>query len=137
VCGYLILRYDAEGERMDTAASAPVLWPLLVYALAAVAVPIGMIVISSLLGERHKDRLTGEPYESGIVSTGSAQVRLSSKFFLIAIFFVVFDLESAFIYIWASSVRELGWLGYAEICVFIGVLLAALAYLWRDGALES
>ena len=122
---------------MDTAASAPVLWPLLVYALAAVAVPIGMIVISSLLGERHKDRLTGEPYESGIVSTGSAQVRLSSKFFLIAIFFVVFDLESAFIYIWASSVRELGWLGYAEICVFIGVLLAALAYLWRDGALES
>ncbi|HPO17182.1 MAG TPA: NADH-quinone oxidoreductase subunit A [Candidatus Hydrogenedentes bacterium] len=122
---------------VETAAQAPALWPFVVYFLGALSVPIGMIVVSFLIGERHKDRATGEPYESGIVSTGSARVRFSAKYFMIAIFFVVFDLESVFIYIWATSVRELGWLGYAEVCVFIGVLLAALVYLWRDRALES
>ncbi len=121
----------------ETAANAPVLWPLAVFALASVVVPVGMILVSFVLGERHKERATGEPYESGLLSTGSARVRFSAKYFIVAIFFVIFDLESAFIYVWATSVRELGWMGYAEICVFIGVLLAALAYLWRDKALES
>jgi NADH-quinone oxidoreductase subunit A len=114
-----------------------VLWPLVVYFGGALAVIIGMVVVSFVLGQRHSDRATGTPYESGIVSTGSARLRFSSDFFLIAVFFVIFDLESVFIIAWATAVRELGWYGYAVIVVFIGVLVAALFYLWRERALEA
>jgi NADH-quinone oxidoreductase subunit A len=96
----------------------------------------GMIGLSYILGERHHDRATGEPYESGIVSTGSARQRFSAKFYLIAMFFVIFDLEAVFIFAWAVAARELGWAGYIEVLVFIGVLVAALVYLWRQGALD-
>jgi NADH-quinone oxidoreductase subunit A len=119
----------------STVNAAP-LWPLAVYFAAVVVLVAGMIGLSYVLGEHHKDRATGEPYESGIVSTGSARVRLSAKFFLVAIFFVVFDLEAVFIFAWAVAARELGWVGYAEVVVFIAVLLAALIYLAREGALD-
>ena len=114
----------------------PPLWPLVLYAALVLIVVGGMLGLSYVLGERHKDRATGEPYESGIVSTGSARLRLSVKYYLVAIFFVIFDLESAFIFAWAVAFRELGWVGYIEIIVFIGVLLAGLIYLWRNGALD-
>ena len=112
------------------------LWPMLVYLAGCMVVAAGMIGVSFVLGQRHRERATGEPYESGIVSTGSARVRFASDFVLVAIFFVIFDLEAVFIYAWATSVVELGWVGYAEICVFISVLVAALAYLWREGSLD-
>jgi NADH-quinone oxidoreductase subunit A len=114
----------------------PPLWPLVIYAALVLIVVGAMLGLSYVLGERHKDRATGEPYESGIVSTGSARLRLSVKYYLVAIFFVIFDLESAFIFAWAVAFRELGWVGYIEIIVFIGVLLAGLIYLWRNGALD-
>jgi NADH-quinone oxidoreductase subunit A len=95
-----------------------------------------MLGLSSLLGQRHTDRATGEPYESGIVSTGSARLRLSAEFYLVAMFFVIFDLEAVFIFAWAIAFREVGWAGYSEILVFIGILIAALIYLWRQGALD-
>lgn len=114
----------------------PPLWPLVLYAALVLIVVGAMLGLSYVLGERHKDRATGEPYESGIVSTGSARLRLSVKYYLVAIFFVIFDLESAFIFAWAVAFRELGWVGYIEIIVFIGVLLAGLIYLWRNGALD-
>ncbi|MEJ2558100.1 MAG: NADH-quinone oxidoreductase subunit A [Anaerolineae bacterium] len=95
-----------------------------------------MLGISYVLGERHKERATGEPYESGILSTGSARIRLSAKFYLVAMFFVIFDLEAVFIFAWAIAWRELGWVGYIEVVVFIVILLAALVYLWRLGALD-
>jgi len=95
-----------------------------------------MIALSHVLGQRHQDRATGEPYESGIVSTGSARLRLSAKFYLVALFFVIFDLEAVFLFAWAIAFRELGWVGYVEILVFIGILVAALIYLWRLGALD-
>jgi len=112
------------------------LWPLLVYAAAIVLIVAVMIGLSAVLGQRHRDRATGEPYESGIVSTGTARVRFDIKFYLIAVFFLIFDLEAAFLYAWAVAVRETGWPGYAEVLVFVGVLTAALAYLWRLGALD-
>ncbi|MCX7014303.1 MAG: NADH-quinone oxidoreductase subunit A [Candidatus Sumerlaeota bacterium] len=95
-----------------------------------------MIMVSFVLGARHSDRATGEPYESGIVSTGSARLRFPIHFYLVAMFFVIFDLEAVFLFAWAVAVRELGWAGFAEALVFIGVLVAALAYLWRLGALD-
>lgn len=117
-------------------ASAFPLWPLVVYFGAVMVVVAGMIGLSHVLGERHWDRATGEPYESGIVSTGSARLRLSARFYLVALFFVIFDLEAVFLFAWAIAFRELGWVGYGEILVFVGILIAALVYLWRLGALD-
>src|SRR5579883_3567788 len=95
-----------------------------------------MIGLSYVLGERHMERSTGIPYEGGIVSQGSAQVRLSAKFYLVSMFFVVFDLEGVFIFAWAVAGKEVGWAGSWEILVCIGILVATLIYLWRLGALD-
>ncbi len=107
-----------------------------VYFGAVVLLVSAMIVLSALLGERHREKQTAEPYESGIIATGTARVRFDIKFYLIAMFFVIFDLEAVFIYAWAVSIRETGWPGYAEMLIFIAVLAAALVYLWKLGALE-
>jgi NADH-quinone oxidoreductase subunit A len=116
--------------------SAAPLWPLGVYFAAVVLMVAAMTALSYVLGERHREKQTNEPYESGIVSTGSARVRFDIKFYLIAMFFVVFDLEAVFIFAWAVSIRETGWTGYWEMLIFIGILAAALVYIWRLGALE-
>jgi NADH-quinone oxidoreductase subunit A len=112
------------------------LWPLFVYFLATVLMAATMISLSYVLGQRHRDKSTGEPYESGIASTGTAQVRFDVRYYLIAMFFVIFDLETVFIFAWSVAVRELGWPGYFEILIFIGILMAVLIYLWRLGALD-
>jgi NADH-quinone oxidoreductase subunit A len=112
------------------------LWPLGVYFAAVVIIVASMIALSSVLGERHREKQTGEPYESGVVSTGTARVRFDIKFYLIGVFFVIFDLEAVFIFAWAVSLHENGWPGYIEMMVFIGILFAAFIYLWRLGALE-
>ncbi len=112
------------------------LWPICVYAALVVLLVTAMLGLSYILGQRHHDRSTDSPYESGIISEGSARVRLSAKFYLVAMFFVIFDLEAIFIFAWAVAVRETGWAGYAEVFIFITVLLASLGYLWRVGALE-
>jgi len=113
----------------------PVLWPLGLYCLAVVAMTAVILAVSYVLGERHHDKATDIPYESGIVPTGTARLRFSADFYLIAMFFVIFDLESVFIFAWAVVGRDAGWRGYTELLVFVGILLAALAYLWRSGAL--
>jgi NADH-quinone oxidoreductase subunit A len=112
------------------------LWPLAVYFAAVLVLAASMIALSALLGERHKDRATDEPYESGVVSTGWARLRFSANFYLIAMLFVIFDLEAVFIFAWAVAAREAGWSGYAGVVIFSGVLIAALVYEWRLGALD-
>ncbi len=112
------------------------LWPLAIYFAIVCVLAVAMLALSYVLGQRHHDRATGSPYESGIISEGTARVRLSAKFYLVAMFFVIFDLEAVFIFAWAVSVREAGWLGYFEVVVFVCILVATLAYLWRVGALD-
>ena len=112
------------------------LWPLAVYAVIVGMLVVAMLGVSYVLGQRHQDRATGSPYEAGILSEGSARVRFPVKFYLVAMFFVIFDLEAVYIFAWAIAVRETGWPGYAEVLLFIMVLLATLAYLWRVGALD-
>ena len=112
------------------------LWPLAVYLVIVAVLVAAMLGLSFVLGQRHHNRATGTPYESGILSQGSARVRLSARFYLVAMFFVIFDLEAVFIFAWAIAVRETGWTGYAEASIFIAVLLATLVYLWRVGALD-
>ena len=113
-----------------------VLWPLAAYFGLVVLVVLGMLGISYVLGEKHKERATGQPYESGILTTGTARVRLSVKFYLVAMFFVIFDLEAVFLFSWAVAAIELSWTGYAEAVIFVAILVAALIYLWRLGALD-
>ena len=110
--------------------------PFLVYVIG-VAVNVGaMLGLSYVLGQRHKDRATDEVYESGVLATGSARVRYYARFYLVAMIFVVFDLESIFLFAWAVAAKELGWTGYYAILFFSFVLLVALAYVWRMGGLE-
>ncbi len=112
------------------------IWPLAVYFCLTVALAAILLGVSYALGERHREPATGAPYESGIVSAGSARVRFAPQFYLFAAFFVVFDLEAVFIFAWAVAGRALGWAAYAEVVVFVAVLVVALAYLWRAGALD-
>lgn len=112
------------------------LWPLVLYFAAVVGVVAAMLGLSYVLGQRHRERATLEPFESGVVPVGYARFRLSAKFYLVAMFFVIFDLEAVFIFAWAIAFRESGWAGYVEVLIFIAILVAALAYLWRQGALE-
>ena len=111
-------------------------WPLVVYFALVVVLVAAVISISYLLGQRHSDPATGEPYESGIVSEGSARARTSVRYALIAMFFVIFDLEAVFVFAWAVAAREVGWAGYWEFLFFVGMLVAALIYIWRIGALD-
>lgn len=107
-----------------------------VFFILALLLVVLMLAGSFFLGQRHQGQATGDPFECGIVSTGSARVRFGVKFYLMAMFFVIFDLEAVFIFAWSVAARDLGWSGYMEVLVFIGVLVAALFYLWRVGALD-
>lgn len=115
----------------------PDLWPLAVYIVAVLILTASLLGLSCILGERHQGKRTGEPYESGLVPTGTAWIRFDVKYYLYAVFFVILDLESTFIFAWAVAVREAGWVGYVVMVTFIGILLAALFYLWRTGALSG
>ncbi|HEX7389386.1 MAG TPA: NADH-quinone oxidoreductase subunit A [Acidiphilium sp.] len=112
------------------------LWFLVVYFCAVFALVALMIGGSYVLGQRHTSRATIIPFESGMLPVADARLRFPVQFYLVAMLFVVFDLESVFIYAWAVAVRPAGWDGYIAIIGFIVVLLAALAYLWRIGALD-
>lgn len=112
------------------------LWPFLVYGGFVLILLTLIISLSFFLGQRHKDRATSEPYESGILATGSARLRFSAQFYLVAMIFVIFDIEVVFIVLWALAFKELGWAGYLGICTFIGLLIAVLIYEWRLGALD-
>lgn len=111
-------------------------WPLALYAAVVLALVAAMLGASWVLGERHVERATNAPYESGVASTGGARLRLSVGFYTVAVAFVVFDLEAVFLFGWAIAARELGWPGYAEAMIFVGVLVCALVYLWRRHTLE-
>ncbi len=112
------------------------MWPLAVFFVLVVFLVTVILGLSSLLGERHRERTTGDPYESGVLPTGPAQRRIPVKYYLVAVAFVLFDLEAVYIFAWAAAFRDLGWTGYYQVVVFIGILLAALIYFWRIGALN-
>ena len=112
------------------------LGPFLVYASIVLTVVVVMLGLSFFLGQRINRKYKNTPFESGIISVGSAQFRMSVDFYLTAILFIIFDLEVVFLFAWAVSIRESGWLGFIEISVFSFILVIALVYLWRIGALD-
>jgi NADH-quinone oxidoreductase subunit A len=111
-------------------------WPLAVFATAAIVLVAGVLAASHWLGERHHERATGDPFESGVVPVHRARFRIQAKFYIVAVLFVIFDIEAVFIVTWAVIARDAGWVPFIEIAIFITVLIAALAYLWRVGALD-
>lgn len=112
------------------------LWAFVIFAALVFIIATVMLGLSYFLGERHKARAMAKPYEGGIPPTGSARIRFSSSFYLIAMFFVIFDLDTAFIIIWAVSFRELGVPGFIGIAIFISILLILFLYELRTGALD-
>ena len=95
-----------------------------------------MLVVPRLLGGTSKGFQKQENFESGVVSAGSAKIRLSAKFYIVAIFFVIFDLEVLYLYAYAVSVREAGWLGFTAAAIFIAILFVGLVYEMRLGAMN-
>ncbi len=105
--------------------------------LAVVVLLVGfLMLVTHLSGERHFQSGTGIPYESGVPLTGSARLRFAADFYLIAMFFVIFDISAVFLFAWAVAARELGWPGYVAAVVFMIETVAGLAYLWKKGAFD-
>jgi NADH-quinone oxidoreductase subunit A len=120
----------------ETAESTTILWPLVVYGAIVLSLVLLILGLSYVLGQRGNSRATGEPYEGGIVSAGGARIRFSSQFYMVAMLFVIFDVETIFIFAWAIAFPELGWYGYFGVLVFIVMLVVVLVYEWRNGALD-
>lgn len=108
-------------------------WDLIVFIVGILLLCCIMLCCGYFLGSRSSSYNKNIPFESGIASSGNARVRFSIKFYLIAMIFVIFDVEGVYIYIWSISVREIGWIGLIEISIFIFVLLSSLVYLLRIG----
>lgn len=121
---------------MEESTNLNIIWPFIVYAAAVVLLVAVMIAVSYFIGERHAEKAKDLPYEAGIKPTGSARMHFPIHFYMIALFFVVFDLEAVFIFTWAISFNETGWRGYFILLVFIAELLILLIYLWKVGALD-
>lgn len=113
-----------------------VLWPFLLYAGLVVFLLTLILSLSHILGQRHKERATDLPYEGGIQQTGSAKIRFSVQFYMVAMLFVIFDVEAVFIMLWALGFYELGWAGYIGVSIFIVQLVVVLIYEWGIGALD-
>lgn len=111
-------------------------WSIAVFVLVILAVCVLMLLVSAFVGGRTHGRAKTDPFESGVVSVGGARMRLPAKFYLVAMFFVIFDVEALYLYAWAVSLRESGWPGFIEASIFILILFAGLVYLWRVGALQ-
>ena len=110
--------------------------PILMLMVVAVAIATGMIVASRFLGPPKRGGTNLEPYECGMTPIGGARVRFSVKFYLIAMLFILFDVEAIFLYPWAVVHRYLGLFGLVEMAVFITILVVGYIYIWKRGAFE-
>jgi NADH-quinone oxidoreductase subunit A len=111
-------------------------FPVVVQTVLAVLVAAALITISFALGKRVKDRVKNSPYECGMAPTGSARERFSVKFYLVAIVFILFDIEAVFLYPWAVVYRELKMFAFVEMLLFIVLILCGFFYVWKKGALD-
>lgn len=110
--------------------------PLLVMLAISVANAIFMVVLSTVLSPGRATKVKAAPYESGMIPLGSTRERFSVKFYVVAILFIVFDVETVFLLPWAVHLRDLGWAGFASAGIFIFILTVGLIYEWKKGALE-
>jgi NADH-quinone oxidoreductase subunit A len=114
----------------------PNVFSLAIFGLVVLVLIAFLLFVASWLGEKKPTQEKLRPYESGIIPTGTARLRYPVPFYLVAIFFLLFDIEGAFIFSWAIACKDLGWSGWLQISFFIIMLLIGLVYIWRRGGLE-
>ena len=112
------------------------LLPLIIYFGAVLFITAVMLGGAYFLGQRHRAKAADEPFESGVVPTGDVHIRFSVHFYLLAIFFVIFDMETVFLFAWSVALKEAGWSGFIEALIFVSVLIVTLIYLGAVGALD-
>jgi NADH-quinone oxidoreductase subunit A len=110
--------------------------PILILLAVSLANAVGMVVLSHLVSPFRPTPVKGSPYESGMTPLGDARERFSVKFYMVAILFIVFDLETIFLVSWGVVMRALGWEGFVAALIFIVVLTVGMIYEWKKGALE-
>ena len=111
-------------------------FPILVQAVIAMVLAVALITISYVFGKRIRNRVKDMPYESGIVPTGDARQRFSVKFYLVAMLFILFDIEAIFLYPWVVVYRELKMVAFVEMLIFVVLILSGFLYIWKKGALD-
>ncbi len=110
--------------------------PLLIHFLLACALASAIVLLSWLIGYRKPTRAKLSPYECGMIPVGDARQRFSVKFYLVAMLFILFDVEAVFLYPWAVILRRLKMFGFWEMLVYIGIVLVGFFYIWKKGALD-
>ena len=114
----------------------PGVFSLVLYTVLVLIFVAVQLFFASWLGEKKPGGEKSRPYECGVIPTGSARLRYPVPFYLVAVFFLIFDVEGAFIFTWAVACRELGWAGWMEISFFIALLMVGLLYIWKKGGLD-
>ena len=110
--------------------------PLLIFVLIVLGLVVTLVALSFVLGPTRPSKRKMAPYESGIIPDTPAHRRLSVRFYLTAMLFIIFDVEAIFFYPWAVLLKQLKWFGLIEMLVFMGILLVAFAHIWRKGGLD-
>ncbi len=110
--------------------------PIAILFVVASAIAVLVIVLGTILGPRRKSFRKQSPYESGMMPIGPGTRRMSIRYYLVAVLFILFDVEVIFFYPWAVNFRALGLFGFVEMLVFVGILLVGYVYIWKKGALE-
>lgn len=111
-------------------------FPVLVQILIAAGLAAGLIGASTLLGKRARSPLKDTPYESGMAPVGSARERFSVKFYMVAMIFILFDIEAVFLYPWVVVYRDLKLFGFFEMLIFVVLIVVGFFYVWKKGALD-
>lgn len=114
----------------------PGVFSLVLYTVLVLIFVGVQLFFADWLGEKKPGIEKSRPYECGVIPTGSARLRYPVPFYLVAVFFLIFDVEGAFIFTWAVACRELGWAGWVKISFFITLLLLGLLYIWKKGGLD-
>ena len=110
--------------------------PIFAMFIVAFAIGIGFLAVSILLGPKRLSKAKLDPFDCGNPPLGTPRIPVSIKYYVVAILFILFDVEAVFLYAWAIIFKDLGLFGFVEMLIFILVLVAGLAYVWRKGALE-
>ncbi|MBM3735314.1 MAG: NADH-quinone oxidoreductase subunit A [Acidobacteria bacterium] len=113
-----------------------VYFPVLVQALLGVGLALGLVGASSLLGKKLKNKIKDSPYECGMAPQGSAEERFSVKFYLVAMLFILFDIEAVFLYPWVVVYKDLGMIAFVEMAIFVILILSGFFYIWKKGVLD-
>ncbi len=110
--------------------------PVAVFMVVAMGVAVAALVLSFLLAKQNPDKEKNAPYECGFPAFADARARFDVRFYLVAILFIIFDIEVAFLFPWAVSLGAIGWLGFGSMMLFLAALTVGFVYEWKKGALE-